>query len=85
MCIVSNVGDYWNTKIYPTYPTEPIKNWPNSEVESLKRDINALKKLLKEALEFGKATGQPHCEHEDKIKLIKKMADAAGVDISDVL
>lgn len=85
MCTVSNVGDYWERKIYPSYPQEPIGQWDKSEVERLKRDIKALKALLKAAIEFDKATGQPECQHEDKIRLIRKMAEAADIDISDVL
>jgi hypothetical protein len=85
MCIVSNVGDYWGKNIYPTYPKEPLWKWDISEVERLKRDIKALKILLKAAFDFDKETGQPECQHEDKIRLIRKMAEAAGVDISDVI
>jgi len=85
MCVVSNVGEYWEKNIYPTYPTTPIHTWDSAEVESLKRDIKALKVLLKAAIEFDKETGQPECQHEDKIRLIRKMAEAADVDISDVI
>lgn len=85
MCVVSNVGDYWTKEVFPNYPKAPIDTWSLSEVVRLKRDLEALKKLLKAALEFDQATGQPHCEHEAKIKLIKQMADIAGVDLEGII
>lgn len=85
MCVVSSVGDYWEKNIYPTYPTTPTYTWPNTEVERLQKDIKALKVLLKAAIEFDKETGQPECQHEDKIKLIRKMAEAAGIDLEGII
>lgn len=98
MCTVSNVGDYWNKQwpdrhpwvdpyVQPLYP--PL-NIPNNgptreEFEALKKDIEALKELLKAAKKFDEETNQPHCEHEDKVAIIKKMAEIVGVDLKDVL
>jgi hypothetical protein len=101
MCTVSNVGDYWNKQwpdrhpwvdpyiqpgVNPTNPFLPNINGPTrEEFEALKKDIEALKELLKAAKKFDEETNQPHCEHEDKVALIKKMAELVGVDLKDVL
>lgn len=54
------------------------------EIEAIRQDILELKKLLKVAIDYDAKTGQPHCENEDKIALIRKVADAVGVDLSDL-
>lgn len=87
MCVVSNMGDYWKDRQWPSYPSYP--NIPNPEVsreefERLKKDIEELKQLLLAAKKYDEATNQPDCEMDDKVALIKKIADAVGVDLSEV-
>ena len=94
MCVVSNIGDYWNKRVpedYPwvipsiTHPDAITNNFVSrEEFDKLKRDVEELKKLLLAGKEFDEKTGQPHCEHEDKIALIKKIAELVGVDMKDV-
>lgn len=100
MCIVSNIGDYWREKLPEQHPWTTPWIQPNpgvqpnpgislsptrEEFEALKRDVEALKKLLEAAKKFDEETNQPHCEHEDKVALIKKVAELVGVDLKDVL
>jgi len=54
------------------------------EFNKLKTDIEELKILLKAAIRYDEKTNQPHCEHEDKVTLIKRLAEAVGVDLSDL-
>ena len=92
MCVVSNVGDYWKDRLPNTYPwinpnpSQPfLYNQPTrEEFEQLKQEIQELKLLLKAALRYDEKTNQPHCEQEEKIALIKKLAEYVGVDLSDV-
>lgn len=98
MCVVSNIGDYWSRRVPEDYPwviprIDPLPTGPNpfnmnpvsrEEFDKLKRDVEELKKLLIAGKEFDEKTGQPHCEHEDKIALIKKIAELVGVDMKDV-
>ena len=89
MCTISMVSDGWREQ----YPSK----WPNfqpdqfqisqvsrTEFESLKREVEALKELLKAAKAFDTATGQPDCEMDDKVKLIKEVAKMVGVDLGDI-
>lgn len=95
MCTVSNVGDYWNKQWPDRHPWVdpyiqpgpiPLNIGPTrEEFEALKKEMEALKELLKAAKKFDEETNQPHCEHEDKVAIIKKMAEIVGVDLKDVL
>lgn len=40
--------------------------------------------MLKAAKAFDTATGQPDCEMDDKVKLIKEVAKMVGVDLGDI-
>ena len=81
--------------VSPTYPTTPgYPHFPNGisvhpspsreEFAALKREVEARKKLLLAAKAYDEATGQPDCEVDEKVDLIKRIAELVGVDISDV-
>lgn len=95
MCAVSFVGDQI-TKTWPaTYPNT-ITQPPNqttwviqpqvnrAEFDALRAEVENLKKLLKLAKAMDEATGQPDCEMDEKVALIKSVAEALGVDLEDV-
>jgi hypothetical protein len=69
-------------------PTSVVKDADleqiKADIASIRSDMIELKKLLKAAIEYDEKTGQRHCETEDKIALIKRVADAVGVDLSDL-
>lgn len=82
----------WATPgIYPPYSSggapEPdlSKYATKEEIEALRKEMKELKKLLKAAKRYDEKTGQPDCEVEEKVELIKKIADLVGVDMSKVL
>lgn len=54
------------------------------DIAEIKKELEELKKLLKSAIKYDEMTSQPHCETEDKIALIKKVADMVGVDLKDL-
>lgn len=98
MCFVSNIGRGWNDTFPDRYPwvspyTQPapvpmpavIPGVSQDEFNRLKREVEELKKLLAAAKAFDAATGQPDCEMDEKVALIKKVAEFVGVDLSDVL
>jgi hypothetical protein len=88
MCAVSAVGGYWQQQLptYPSYPT--IINNPSevskADFDALRREVEELKNLLMAAKKFDDATGQPDCEMDEKVALIKKIAAIVGVDLGDV-
>jgi hypothetical protein len=54
------------------------------QFQQLRNEINELKVLLLAAKKFDESTGQPDCETEDKVALIKQIARLVGVDMKDV-
>jgi len=62
----------------PRYP--PTRE----EFDELKRSVEALKELLLAAKEYDRKMGEPDCEMEDKVALIKKLAEVVGVDLSQI-
>lgn len=89
MCTVSLVGDGWKDQFPQRWPQFNPDSFKISEVsrmefEALKREVEELRELLKAAKAFDKATGQPDCHMDDKVALIKKVAEMVGVDLGDV-
>ena len=91
MCTVSNMGDMWRDNwlnkqpyIAPSYPqvfpTGPTQN----EFNDLKKEVEALRKLLEAAKQYDQETGRPDCEMDDKVALIKEVAKVVGVDMSKI-
>lgn len=94
--MVSNIGDGWKDQFpekwpqfIPQVPSEHNKiiiqpGVSQSEFDALRKEVEELKKLLIAAKDFDKATGQPHCEMDEKVKLIKEIAKLVGVDLGGV-
>jgi peptidoglycan hydrolase-like amidase len=100
MCAISMISDPFKfPSAWPNYPAGipfpstgveaiPIEKYmagvTRSEFETLKRDVEALKKLLEAARAEDIANGEPDCEMEDKVAIIKAIAKMVGVDLSEV-
>jgi hypothetical protein len=90
MCAVSAVGDHYSDKwqqfdlqrIFTYAPNQPTIS--REEFDALRRDVEEMKALLKRAKEYDERTGQPNCEMEDKVALLRKVAKAVGVDLSNI-
>ncbi len=91
MCVYSAFGDFYseewkkklinpntNTPIDPVYYVSYITR---QEFDELKKQVEDMKKVLDIAAKYDKDTGQPECETEDKVALLKKLAKALGVDL----
>jgi hypothetical protein len=55
------------------------------DFEQLKKEVLEMKELLKRAIEYDKRNNEPECGNEFKIEFLKKVAEAVGVDLEDVL
>jgi len=55
------------------------------EFDELKRQVLEMKELLKRAKDYDERNGEPECEVDDKMELLRKIAAAVGVNIDDVL
>lgn len=55
------------------------------EYERLKTQVESMKSLLRLAVDYDKRTGQPGCEIEEKIALLRRVAEAFKIDLDDLL
>lgn len=66
---------------------EPVPADPNisrEEFEELRKEMEELKQLLLAAKAFDEATGQPDCEMDEKVELIRRVAELVGIDVDEV-
>jgi hypothetical protein len=68
------------TPIVVKPPTEVSRE----EFDTLKKKVEELHTLLLAAKKYDEVTDQPHCEVDDKVAVIKKIAEYFGVDMKDV-
>ena len=54
------------------------------EFDDLKKEVEEMKKILTVAAEYDKRNNEPHCEMEQKVDLLKKMAGLFGISLDDV-
>lgn len=90
MCVTSMIGDYYQER-YDHHPLQPL-TWINmppavsrDEFDALRKDVEEMKELLKRAKDYDERTGQPDCEIEDKMAMLRRLADLLGVDLSSVI
>lgn len=97
MCVVSMVGDHYNKWIPEKYP-DVFPTWPHidgktrvaeyatkEEFEALKRTVEEMRELLKRAIKYDEDNHEPHCEVEEKMELLRRVAEAVGISLDDVI
>lgn len=89
MCTVSFVGQHYDDQYRPQIePFTTVTSWvagiTREEFEQLKREVAEMKELLLAAKRIDEVTGQPDCEMPDKVDLLRRVAEAVGVDLADV-
>lgn len=88
MCTVSMIGDHFNDKWKQPPYQQIFTNIPDvsrAEFESLKKEVEEMKALLKRAKEYDEKNNEPNCEIEEKMAMLRKFADAVGIDLDDVI
>ncbi len=95
MCTVSMISDGWRKQFPERWPNVLEPAYHNryasltqyvtkAEFDALKAEVEELKKLLIAAKEFDAKTGQPECHMDEKVALIKRIAELVGVNMDDV-
>lgn len=90
MCVVSMIGDYYGERFPQQYPFVVPPNQINesaitrAEFEALRKDVLEMKDLLKRAKIYDEEHGEPDCEMEQKVELLKKVAELVGVDLEEI-
>jgi len=63
-------------------PSVPITR---EEFDRLKAEVEDLKGLLKMAKAYDERNGEPECEVDDKMDLLRRVAKLVGVELDDVI
>lgn len=101
MCVVSMIGDHFRDKwtnpggygaavtaISPSMPNvmiRPITPVGRDEFEALKREVEEMKALLRRAKAYDERNGEPDCEIDEKMDVLRKVAKLVGIDLNDVI
>ena len=91
MCVVSNVGDFYSRRWPEQYPwIQPgtgtvTTGVSREEFEALRREVERMVELLKMAKQIDEEIEQAECETEDKVALLRKVAEIFGISLEDVL
>lgn len=48
------------------------------------REMDELRKLLPHVKKYDEATGQPDCESDEKLRLLRAIGEKLGVDVGDI-
>lgn len=56
-----------------------------AEFDELKRQVDEMVMLLKRAKKYDEDNGEPDCEVDEKIAILRKVADLVGVDLDKEL
>lgn len=84
------MGDHYTQKFEQTDYKNQLQELMNGrevsreEFNALKKEIKEMKEILAKAAKYDIDTNQPHCETEDKVALLKKVAELFGVDLSEI-
>ena len=91
MCVVSMISDHYIDK-WGQYPvptvTYPSTNQPIITVYPpaiSPEEIAEFRRLLERAREYDRKNNEPECELADKVALLKQIAKALGVDLTEAL
>lgn len=83
------IADDWYDRRQGLPGWDPSTNWfkpypSREEFEALKKEVEELKKLLIKAKKQDEEEGNPNCEMEEKIDILRRLADVVGVDLEEV-
>jgi hypothetical protein len=92
MCVMSYVGDTWRQGVPERWPQIPVEQpfvfnpstVSKEDFDALKAEVEVLKEALKAAKLLDEVLGQPDCEMDEKVELVKRVAEAVGVDLEDI-
>lgn len=99
--IGDHYGDKWFPKRYPGdfQPFDPDKRAGREDIakilagnqvtreefDKLKAEVAEMTQLLKRALEYDRKNNEPDCQMEEKMALLRKVCDAVGIDLDEIL
>lgn len=97
MCVISMVGDQYTEKFknWPGFASPPLPGQTThtiltagvsqADFDKLKAEVVEMKAALIKAKLLDEASGQKDCHMEEKVALLRKVAEAVGINLDDVL
>jgi hypothetical protein len=77
------VADHYRSILpnqHPWAAPGPVRIYPtNEEFDALRKQVEDLKQLIDKAKEYDQRTGQPDCEMDEKLELLRSIALKVGV------
>ena len=81
---------YMTPNTSPVFPD--IALWPavlpqvsRAEFDALRAEVENMKELLRCAKIYDEVNGEPECEIDEKMDILRKVAKLVGVDLDDVI
>ena len=71
-------------------PYQPINSLPlvpsptKEEFDALKKEFEDFKKLAMKSIEYDERNNEPHCEMDEKVAIIRKLAEILGATADDI-
>jgi hypothetical protein len=94
MCVVSMIGDHYSDKWRQPYRefVQPVQ-WPTytypqvskEEFDALKVQVAELVELMKRAKIYDAKNGEPDCETDEKMAVLRKVAKLVGIDLDKAI
>jgi hypothetical protein len=90
MCSVSMVSDHYKDNFIQRWPSMQqqaafiLPQVSRAEFDALKAEVEDMKKLLLRAKDYDERNGEPHCEMDEKVALLKRVAELVGVNLDEV-
>lgn len=99
MCFVSYVGDSYGEKFPKKYPWLDgmqqasgtstaggfVYGVTRTEFEALRDDVKEMKEILISAKLYDESNAEEPCFKEEKVELLRRIAELVGVDLEDLL
>ena len=64
---------------------KPVEHPTREEFDALRKEVEDMKALLKSAVEYDERNNEPHCEVEEKMELLRRVAEMVGISLDDVI
>ena len=77
------VEGFWSIPFPRLRPNQPAIS--REEFDALKKEVADMKELLKRAKAYDERNGEPNCEIDEKMDLLRRVAKLVGVSLDDVL
>lgn len=68
----------------PGYFSLDLNPPSRAEFDSLKKTVDEMKELLLKAKKYDEDNGEPDCEMDSKVEILRRVAQLVGVSLEDV-